>query len=251
MSEDKYSLSSKTGEMEQEQEEDEPKNWITIFADIALLLLVFFVLLFSFSTLNDEKFRETILSVRESLGRKDTEDWGMRVRTDTSGVLMDRATQFRQLREAQQQTFADIQYFQNEKGIEGIVGARLDEGKITLTLPSEVLFDLGEVELKPEGKKMLQDMKDIFNRHPQQRINIEGHTDNTPPREGGRFEDNWEISSMRALNTLRFLMQEGIDPGRMTATGYADLQPLYPNTTEGNRDRNRRVEFVLERHVGG
>ncbi len=251
MSEDKYSLSTKIADMDPDKEDDDTRSWITIFADIALLLLVFFVLLFSFSTLSDEKFRETILSVRSSLGQKDTEDWGIRVRTDTSGVLMDMATQFRQLREAQQQAFADIQYYQNEKGIEGIVGARLDQGKITLTLPSEVLFDLGEVDLKPQGKKVLQDMKDIFNRHPEQRINIEGHTDNIPPRQGGRFEDNWEISSLRALNALRFLMQEGIDPGRMTATGYADLQPLYPNTTEGNRARNRRVEFVLERHIGG
>ncbi|WP_291321718.1 OmpA family protein [Desulfonatronospira sp.] len=251
MSEDKYSLSTRIADMDPDKEDDDTRSWITIFADIALLLLVFFVLLFSFSTLSDEKFRETILSVRSSLGQKDTEDWGIRVRTDTSGVLMDMATQFRQLREAQQQAFADIQYYQNEKGIEGIVGARLDQGKITLTLPSEVLFDLGEVDLKPQGKKVLQDMKDIFNRHPEQRINIEGHTDNIPPRQGGRFEDNWEISSLRALNALRFLMQEGIDPGRMTATGYADLQPLYPNTTEGNRARNRRVEFVLERHIGG
>ncbi len=143
-----------------------------------------------------------------------------------------------------------VDTFVNVPGVMIVLGGTMAATSINFPV-SKVLFDLGEVELKPEGKKLLQDMKDIFNRHPQQRINIEGHTDNIPPREDGRFEDNWEISSLRALNTVRFLMQEGIDPGRMTATGYANLQPLYPNTSEGNRARNRRVEFVLERHIGG
>ncbi|WP_028575882.1 OmpA/MotB family protein [Desulfonatronovibrio hydrogenovorans] len=233
------------------EEEDDTRAWVTIFADIALLLLVFFILLFSFSTLSDQKFEETILSVRRSLGQQDTEEWGLRIRTDTAGVLMDQAAQYRQMVESQKRVFSDIRYYQNQKGLEGVVGAHLDAGTITLRLPASALFDLGQVELKPEGKKLLQDLKDVFIRHHDQRINIQGHTDNILPRPGGRFQDNWEISALRALNTLRYLMEIGIDPKRMTATGFADLQPLYPNTTDENRARNRRVEFVLEKHIGG
>ncbi len=233
------------------EEETETRAWITTFADIALLLLVFFILLFSFSTLSDQKFEETILSVRRSLGQQDTEDWGLRVQTDTAGVLMDQAAHYRQIVEAQKRVFSDIQYYHTQKGIEGVVGAHLDAGTITLRLPASALFGLGQVHVSAEGKKLLQEMKDIFIRHSDQRINIQGHTDNVPPRVGGRFEDNWEISALRALNTLRYLMEIGIDPNRMTATGFADLQPLFPNTTEENRARNRRVEFVLEKTIGG
>ncbi len=234
-----------------EEDESETRAWVTIFADIALLLLVFFILLFSFSTLSDQKFSETIISIKRSLGQQETEEWGLRIQTDTAGVLMDQVVHYRQIIESQKKTFSDIQYLQVQKGLEGIVGAHLDAGTITLRLPSSALFGLGEVELTPEGKKLLQDMKDVFIRHSDQKINIQGHTDNIVPRVGGRFQDNWEISALRALNTLRYLMEIGISPSRMTATGFADLQPLYPNTTDENRARNRRVEFVLEKKIGG
>ncbi|RQD67744.1 MAG: OmpA family protein [Desulfonatronovibrio sp. MSAO_Bac4] len=235
----------------EEDNDDETRAWVTTFADIALLLLVFFILLFSFSTLSDQKFEETILSVRRSLGQQETEEWGLRVRTDTAGVLMDQATHYRQMVEAQKQVFSDIQYHYSQEGLDGVVGANLDAGIITLRLPANALFELGQVEISTEGKKLLRDMKDVFIRHSDQKINIQGHTDNIPPRAGGRFQDNWEISALRALNTLRYLMEIGINPQRMTATGFADLQPLYPNTTEENRARNRRVEFVLEKQIGG
>ncbi|WP_045215278.1 OmpA/MotB family protein [Desulfonatronovibrio magnus] len=234
-----------------DDEDDDTRAWVTTFADIALLLLVFFILLFSFSTLSDQKFEQTILSVRQSLGKQETEDWGLRIRTDTSGVLMDQATMYRQMLEAQQQVFSDIQYYYSQEGLDGIVGARLQEGLITLRLPASALFGLGQVELTPEGKRILEQMREVFIRHHDQQINIQGHTDNIPPRTGGRFQDNWEISSLRALNTLRYLMELGIEPKRMTATGFADLQPLFPNNTEENRARNRRVEFVLEKRIGG
>lgn len=238
--------------MHMEEDSDDNTNaWVTTFADIALLLLVFFILLFSFSTLSDQKFEETILSVRRSLGQQESEEWGLRVRTDTAGVLMDQATHYRQMVEAQKQVFSDIQYHYSQEGLDGVVGAHLDAGIITLRLPANALFELGEVEISAEGKKLLRDMKDVFIRHSDQKINIQGHTDNILPRTGGRFQDNWEISALRALNTLRYLMEIGIDPQRMTATGLADLQPLYPNTTEENRAKNRRVEFVLEKQIGG
>ncbi|MFN2268922.1 MAG: flagellar motor protein MotB, partial [Desulfonatronovibrio sp.] len=186
-----------------------------------------------------------------SLGHQESEEWGLKIRTDTAGVLMDQATHYRQMVEAQKQVFSDIQYHYSQEGLDGVVGAHLDAGIITLRLPANALFELGQVEISTEGKKLLRDMKDVFIRHSDQKINIQGHTDNILPRTGGRFQDNWEISALRALNTLRYLMEIGIDPQRMTATGFADLQPLYPNTTEENRARNRRVEFVLEKQIGG
>ena len=56
---------------------------------------------------------------------------------------------------------------------------------------------------------------------------------------------------MRAVNVLRVLMQMGLEPKRLTATGLADMDPLYPNNTEENRARNRRVEIILEKRVMG
>jgi chemotaxis protein MotB len=235
----------------EELEEDESTAWITTFADISMLLLVFFILLFSMSSLNDEKFLKSIHSVRQALGGKSVIPSSVMIETGNEGVLVNEVTKFRQLIKAQQKVFADLQYYYTQKGLEGIVGAYLESGKITLRLPASVLFDSGKVELKPEGKKVLQEMKDFFIRHPDQKINIRGYTDNLPPRAGSRFKDNWEISALRAINVLRYLISIGIEPERLTATGFADLNPLYPNNSDENRARNRRVEFVLEKMIGG
>ncbi|MFO8032327.1 MAG: flagellar motor protein MotB [Desulfohalobiaceae bacterium] len=236
----------------QEQEEEQGGNWVTTFADICLLLLTFFVLLYSMSDVNEKRFEHSFLSVRRALGEHMGGNLSMRSKTEQDqGVFMEEAELLRQIEEQQNEVFSDFNYFHSEKGIEGIVGARLDSGIITVEVPGDVLFDSGQAELVPEGQEVLQDLKDFFVQHPEQKINIEGHTDNVQPGSQSRFKDNWELSSMRAVNVLRYMLELGLEPGRMTATGFADLDPVVPNTSKENRSRNRRVEFVLSREVKG
>ncbi|MFP4392967.1 MAG: OmpA/MotB family protein [Desulfohalobiaceae bacterium] len=236
----------------QEQGEDQSGNWITIFADICLLLLTFFVLLYSMSSVDKKRFEHSFLSVRQALGQHKGGDLALRPKTrDDQGVFMREADLLRQIEEQQNEVFTDFNYFHSEHGLEGIVGARLDSGIITMEVPGDALFDSGRAELTQEGKQALRELKDFFVQHPDQKINIEGHTDNVKPRGQGRFKDNWELSSMRALNVLRYMLDLGLEPGRMTATGFADLDPVVPNTSDENRARNRRVEFVLSREVKG
>jgi len=231
-------------------EDSETGSWITIFADICLLLLVFFVLLFSMSSLNEGKFQQSIVSVSRALGSKDVEHKGLKVGTPNQGALLDQAAQMERVLEAQKQVFSDVRTYFTQKGMEGIIGASLDAGKITLRLPGEVLFASGKVQLTEEGKKVLRDLEDFFIRHSDQQINIQGYTDDVPPSSQSRFRDNWEISSLRAINVLRFFLDMGIKPERLTATGFADMRPLVPNTSPENRARNRRVEIVLEKMIG-
>jgi len=131
-----------------------------------------------------------------------------------------------------------------------VIGAVFDEGMITLRVPAGVLFDSGEVKLKPEGENILMSMRDLFLQRNDQTIDIRGYTDDVQPKPGSRFQDNWEISALRSVNVLRFLLRQGIEDNRMTATGLADLNPLFPNTSTENRDKTRRVEFVLVKRVG-
>lgn len=235
------------GLVSKSQEEDSGKEWITTFADLSLILLVFFVLLYSISTLNEERFQESFVSVRRALGSKEGK---IPIKSTRPGVFMDEVRAMRQLRENQQNVFSDLTSYQTDKGLEGIVGAKLQEGEITLSVPSSVLFSSGSVELKPEGQRIVQQLVDFFVRYPDQTINIQGHTDNVPPGKNSRFKDNWEISSLRAINVLRTIIDAGIEPKRLTATGFADLEPVVPNSTAQNRARNRRVEFVLKKRIG-
>ena len=245
--------SAKRRELEslvEEEQEDNRGGWLTTFSDLCLLLLAFFVLLYSMSELNTKRFQSYILSVRQALGTFKGGEMAMKASSDaTDGVYLQQAKMLKQIQEMQSKVFADFNFYYNRKGVEGVVGGKFDEGKIIIRVDGDVLFGSGQVKLSPRGKKVIGKLKDFFIEHSNQTINIKGHTDNQPPSSESRFVDNWEISALRAIHVLRYLMEQGIEPGRMTATGLADLQPMVPNDSKANRAQNRRVEFVLEREI--
>jgi len=206
-------------------------------------------MLFSMSTLDVVKFTDSFTAVKQALkGDKDVMATS-RVKSEES-TIMDTVKMQKQLIESQKKVFSDVRTFLNRKGVEGVVGAVFDEGRITLRVPGDVLFESGEVELSALGKQVMMAMREMIIKSPDQVVSIIGHADDIPPARGSRFKDNWEISALRAVNVLRFFIQQGIDSKRLTATGLADLQPLFPNSSEENRAKNRRVELVLEKHVG-
>ncbi|GAB7023395.1 OmpA/MotB family protein [Salidesulfovibrio brasiliensis] len=234
-----------------QEDENEGQQWLTTFADLSMLLLVFFILLYSMSTIDTAKFSETFSSVTNALSGKLDKISTSRITRDEAGVLIDQALMRRQIIESQRKVFAEVKTLQTTKGLEGIVSANFEDGVITLRVPGDVLFATGRVTLSPEGQQLVAQLREFFIQHPDQTIKITGYTDNTQPSGRGRFKDNWEISAMRAVNVLRLLLKLGIEPSRLTATGLADMNPLYPNTTPAYRGKNRRVEFVLEKRVTG
>lgn len=232
-----------------EELEEEKVDWMGTFSDMCLLLLVFFILLFSMSSIDQTLFSDSFVSVRKVFGGKDENLMNSKVRKEDMSLLETVRLQ-RSLIEAQQKVYSDIRTFLNIKGQEGIIGAVFDNGVVTLRVPAYALFKKGEVELTPEAKQILASIKEILIRNYNQDVNIRGYTDDAPPPKGSRFYDNWEVSSLRAVNVLRYFLSQGIEAKRLTATGLADLNPLFPNDSTANRASNNRVEFVLERKVG-
>ncbi len=232
-----------------DEDENGVDEWIVTYADMCMLLLVFFILLYSMSTIDLTRFTDSFTAVRQALGEDSKAATHMRVEQE-EGAIMESVLLQRQLIADQRKVYSEMRTFMNRKGLEGVIGAVFDEGVITLRLPSEVLFEAGKAKISPEGRKVLMQLKDVFIQRNDQNIDIRGFTDNTPPPEGSRFNDNWELSAMRAVNVLRILLDEGVEASRLTATGLADMEPIFPNSTEENRAKNRRVEFVLEKRVG-
>lgn len=230
------------------EDEDETQEWLTTFADLTTLLLVFFILLFSMCIIDEKRFTDSFLSVRQVFGGKDRELLTTTIRNDDAAIV-DAVRLQKQLIEAQRKVYSDVRTFLNKKGVEGIVGAVFDEGVITIRVPGDVLFARGEVTVSAEGQQLLAGMRDFFIKRKDQFVNIKGYTDDTRVRSGSRFKDNWEVSALRAVHVLRYFVRSGIEANRLTATGLGDLDPLLPNTNEANRAKNRRVEFVLERRV--
>lgn len=234
--------------IEDDEEIEENTEWLATFADMSMLLLVFFILLFSLSTLDPAKFTESFGSIKGAMGGDATTAPKVEGKGDEQGALHEMVKLRKEYIEAQQQTFNEIRSFLTQNGVEGQVGAVFDEGVITLRLPANVLFDHNSEVLKAQAIHVLQVLKDVFVQRREQNIDIRGFTDDQEPI-GTRFKDNWELSALRAVSVLRYLVGQGIEPTRMTATGFGSLEPIMMNTTEENRARNRRVEFVLNRSV--
>jgi flagellar motor protein MotB len=117
---------------------------------------------------------------------------------------------------------------------------------LTLTFQSEVFFNSGKARLNVSGKKQLHNaVLTIRKRFPNARIEVRGHTDNTPIRRSG-FRSNWDLSCARAVDVVHALIEaERFKPEHMSATGLGSTQPVASNATKAGRAKNRRVELVV------
>ncbi|HEU5393393.1 MAG TPA: OmpA family protein [Candidatus Methylomirabilis sp.] len=119
---------------------------------------------------------------------------------------------------------------------------------LTVNLVEKILFDSGRAEIKPRGLEILQRVGDILKGVEDKVVRIEGHTDNVPIGAAlrSRFPTNWELSTARATVVARFLQDKvGLNPGRLSATGYGEHQPVAPNDNDEGRAQNRRIEIIL------
>jgi chemotaxis protein MotB len=227
-----------------------PSEWLTTLADMSMLLMSFFIMLFSMSSLDVKKFSESFSSVRSALGSTGKSPMTAPVAPAEMSTLVEQARVRQRLLGEQRRVYDQFRSFVSTKGLDGVVAATLEAGKISIAFPAGVLFPKDGVDLTEEGKARLRLLYDFLIKTAGERINIRGFTDDQPPGPGSRFRDNWEVSSLRSVAVLRYLLSLGMPSNRLTATGLADLEPLYPNDTPEHRARNQRVEFVLERSIG-
>jgi chemotaxis protein MotB len=124
----------------------------------------------------------------------------------------------------------------------------LRDGRMVLQLPNDVLFDTGRTEIKPAGKRALEAIGAVMKSMPQRHFQVAGHTDNVPIHTA-RFASNWELSSGRALRVVHFLVEKGVEPGTLSAAGYAEIDPVAANDSVEGRRANRRTEVTLQPNI--
>jgi len=117
---------------------------------------------------------------------------------------------------------------------------------LVITFVAEVLFDSGKSKLRSEALNRLDKVATVLQSTVRDLdVGIEGHTDNVPIKYS-KWPSNWELSSARALSVLHYLVEEhGLNPKRLSATGYGEYQPVASNDTPQGRQQNRRVEIVI------
>ncbi len=236
-----------------EEEGSETGDWITTYADMVTLLLTFFIMLFSMSVMDAQKFREILTSIQKSLGAPQAV-----VELVVPGVGPETAQEKEKpdvkLPELPEPVVEDVDWKLLSDVQEAIQKTRLGEhvvvyreqNRIIIRVEGQVFFESGQALLNPEASPILDDIAGIIREYPEYKVNIEGHTDNVPISTP-LFPSNWELSAIRATTVLRYLVDRDVNPRRLTATGYGELLPLVPNETPENRAMNRRVEFVLEK----
>jgi chemotaxis protein MotB len=118
------------------------------------------------------------------------------------------------------------------------------QGKLTVNIMDQVMFDSGEAVLKPGGEAVMRKIAAILAEHPGLKIHVIGHTDNVRIR--NRFASNWELSAARALAAVHFLTEKaGVDPRRVGAVAYGEYRPVADNATAEGRAKNRRIAVTI------
>jgi chemotaxis protein MotB len=117
-------------------------------------------------------------------------------------------------------------------------------GQIVLALETDVLFDPGKTEVKPEGKAALKEIAEAIRAVGGRRFQVAGHTDTTPIKTK-EFPSNWELSTARAVVVVKILVAEGVRSANLSAAGYAEFDPVGNNTSAAGRTKNRRIEITL------
>jgi chemotaxis protein MotB len=126
----------------------------------------------------------------------------------------------------------------------GDLAISLRDGRMVLRLSNDVLFDSGKSDLKPAGRRALEQVASVLRSVSGRRFQIEGHTDDEPIR-FSPFRSNWELSTARALEVVSFLTSHGMDPRALSAAGYGEFDPIESNETAPGKARNRRTEITV------
>ena len=221
--------------------------WLVTYADLMTLLLVFFILLYSISSLNMEKFRNAIESIQVSLGETNPRVGLLDLvnvpeAKDQNFVIEDMTG----LRAREQEMLKALNEFISDNNQSENILVYAKDGKIIIQIRGKVLFASGSADFSEPAIPILNEIIDIIQEYPEYTANIKGHTDDVPISTP-QFPSNWELSAVRATTVLKHLIAGGVNPLRLTATGYGELLPLVTNDSVENRASNRRVEFVLEK----
>jgi len=211
--------------------EVDSEDWLTTYADVITLMLTLFVLLFSYSKIDQKQFEVVKQSINKELLKKDDQ------------------TSFKNLEKKVNSIF-------KAANMGNKVLVSLDPKGLKIELSSSSLYDLGSADIKqdiiPTLRELSVTLKGMRFSFPNFMIEVEGHTDDIPINTS-QYPSNWELSTNRATNIVRFFISEGFSASQLRAAGYADSRPKLPNRDMNgnpiveNQAANRRVVIFVQR----
>ena len=213
--------------------------WMTTFSDLMSLLLCFFVLIVSMSSVDPSEFNKATGALKGSLGILTEDPSVMEITPDIVPKISDVDLGEISMAVSKLQDFVETQ--KKEESVQVVITS---EG-IAVRILTPLLFDQGLAELKPQGLPFLAKIFDLA-KDWNNKIRIAGHTDDTPIQ-NALYDSNWDLSYARARSVMKFAINYSkLPPERFSAVGYGEYRPAYPNDTEDNRKKNRRIEIFIE-----
>jgi len=237
-------------------------KWMVTYSDMVTLILVFFILLFSMSQIDQTKFEAVTESFQnrmifdflpsavpldnpsDDLDSEDQEE-GSEIEgiEEVQAPEEENENEEPRLEEKLENLLEEIQAYLVENDLDHLVTANRTEYGVSLVLQESVLFDSGEAIILEDGIDLLDEIASLLDEIPNN-VRVEGHTDSRPIS-SFRYPSNWELSGARASTVVRYLIdQHDLDSERFSSVGYAETKPLVENSPE-NWSRNRRVEIVI------
>ncbi len=242
------------------------ETWLIPYSDLLTLLLALFIVLFASSQVDVKKFDQLAQSLNMAF------NGGISFFESPSPVQVPEVVPQSTLPEKEQEKKQETEQekeqrekFQKEtenlQKLQKSIDAYIKENKLTdklqtkltdmglmLTILDNALFASGSAEVRPDARKLAVEISSLLEQYPWQVI-VSGHTDNVPIHTS-EFPSNWDLSSKRALNFMKILLENPkLDPRAFSATGYGEYHPIASNDTPEGRAKNRRVEVSILRSI--
>jgi chemotaxis protein MotB len=211
--------------------------WMVTYGDMVTLVLTFFVLMFAFSTVDTQKYKLIVNSLRGAMG-------------GNIGVLQD-GTTLDMISEvtstgspSYDKVLKQLQMILDRQDMQDKVELRQNGRNIIVSFKEKLFFRIGSADILKEALAILNEVGAVI-REQRLAIRVEGHTCDIPIRTV-KFPSNWELSAIRAVNVSKYLIEKaGLNPQKVSVAGYGQYRPMVANTSEEARARNRRVDIVI------
>ncbi|WIV13328.1 flagellar motor protein MotB [Proteiniborus sp. MB09-C3] len=227
---------------------DEKKGapeWMTTYGDMVTLLLCFFVLLFSFSSVDAQKFKAIMNSFKGSSGVLNGGQTVNFNQLELEGKMEGLTDEEVEASKELQGIAVDLNEYLKGRGFDEQVSIEYNERYVKLNFLDGVLFDPGKATLKDDAVQVLDAVGVKLLEYDKNRIKVEGHTD-TVPMKSAQYPNNWYLSAARAITVAEYYINEkGFDPKRLSAEGFGEYSPIAENSTAEGRMKNRRIEIKI------
>lgn len=213
-------------------------DWVMTYGDMMSLLLTFFVLIVSFSSMQETKFNQAAASLADAFGVMSSPESVIEFNTPIipNHSPSEDAEVLYEVR--------SIEKLLLDEELEDQVSVKISEDGVLFSINAPFMFSSGGADLKNEPKEVLDKLAGFFTKYPY-KVKIQGHTDSVPIN-SAKFPSNWELSASRAVSVARYFQGKGIPPEQIEATGYGEHRPIADNATVEGREKNRRVEIFLQ-----